>query len=70
VNALGPDARGGLAREDSLRVEDAIRGPVSTAATAALERLAADLLATLPRRIPELVRRIGDHCLRTEFGYD
>ena len=70
VNALGPDARVAVAREDWLRVEDAIRGPVSAAATAALERLAADLEATLPRRIPELVRRIGDHRLRTEFGCD
>jgi len=65
----GPDGRVAVAREDWLRVEDAIRGPVSAAA-AALERLAADLEATLPRRIPELVRRIGDHRLRTEFGYD
>jgi hypothetical protein len=70
VNALGPDARVAVAREDWVRVEDAIRGPASTAATAALERLAADLEATLPRRLPELVRRIGDHRLRTEFGYD
>ena len=70
VNALGPDARVAVAREDWLRVEDAIRGPVSAAATAALERLAADLEATLPRRLPELARRIGDHRLRTEFGYD
>ena len=70
VNALGPDARVAVAREDWVRVEEAIRGPVSAAATAALERLAADLQATLPRRIPELVRRIGDHHLRAEFGYD
>jgi len=70
VNALGPDARVAVAREDWVRVEDAIRGPVSAATTAALERLAADLEATLTRRIPELVRRIGDHRLRTEFGYD
>ncbi len=70
VNALGPDARVAVAREDWLRVEDAIRGPVSAAATVALERLAADLEATLPRRIPELVRRIGDHRLRAEFGCD
>lgn len=70
VNALGPDARVVVAREDWLRVEDAIRGPVSAAATAALERLAADLEATLPRRIPELVRRFGDHRLRAESGDD
>jgi hypothetical protein len=70
VDALGPDARFAVAREDWVRVEDAIRGPVSAAATAALERLAADLEATLPRRVPVLVRRIGDHRLRTEFGYD
>jgi hypothetical protein len=70
VNALGPDARNAVPREDWLRVEEAIRGPVSAAATAALERLAADLETTLPRRIPELVRRIGDQRLRTEFGYD
>jgi hypothetical protein len=70
MNALGPDARIAVAREDWLRVEEAIRGPVSAAATAALDRLAADLETTLPRRIPELVRRIGDQRLRTEFGYD
>jgi hypothetical protein len=70
VNALGPDARVAVAREEWVRVEDAIRGPVSTAAAAALERLVADLEATLPRRLPELVRRIGDHRLRTECGYD
>jgi hypothetical protein len=70
VNALGPDARVAVAREDWVRVEDALRGPVSAATAAAIERLAADLEATLPRRIPELVRRMGDHRLRTEFGYD
>ncbi len=70
VNALGPDARVAVPREDWVRIEDAIRGPVSAAATAALERLAADLEALLPQCVPELVRRIGDHRLRTEFGYD
>jgi hypothetical protein len=70
VNALGPDARVAVAREDWLRVEDAIRGPVSAAAAAALDRLAVDLEATLPRRVPDLVRRIGDQRPRTEFGYD
>ena len=70
VNALGPDARITVAREDWLRVEEAIRGPVSVAATAALERLAADLETTLCLYVPELVRRIGDQRLRTEFGYD
>jgi hypothetical protein len=70
VNALGPDARVAVAREEWVRVEDAIRGPVNAAAAAALERLAADLEATLPRRMPELVRRIGDHRLRAELGYD
>jgi hypothetical protein len=70
MNALGPDARVAVHRDDWMLVEDAIRGPVSIAAAAALERLAADLEATLPRHLPELVRRIGDHRLRTEFGYD
>ena len=70
VNALGPNGRVAVAREDWLRVVDAIHGPVSAAATAALERPAADLEATLPQRIPELVRRVGDHRLRTEFDYD
>jgi hypothetical protein len=70
VNALGPDARVAVPREDWVRIEDAIRGPVSAAATAALERLAADLEAALPGRLPGLVRRIGDHRLRAEFGYD
>jgi hypothetical protein len=70
VNALGPDARVAVPPEDWVRVEDAIRGPVSAAATAALERLAADLEAALPQRVPEVVRRIGDHRRRTEFGYD
>jgi hypothetical protein len=70
VNALGPDARVAVPREDWVRIEDAIRGPVSAATTAALERLAVDLEALLPQCVPELVRRIGDHRLRTEFGYD
>lgn len=70
VNALGPDARVAVAREEWVRVEDAIRGPVTTAATAALERLVADLEATLPRHLPELVRRIGADRLRAEFGFD
>ena len=66
VNALGPDARVAVAREEWVRVEDAIRGPVTMAATAALERLVADLEATLPRHLPELVRRIGaDACERS-----
>jgi hypothetical protein len=70
MNALGPDARVAVARDDWLLVEEAIRGPVSTVAAAALERLALDLEATLPGRLPGLVRRIGDHRLRAEFGYD
>jgi hypothetical protein len=70
MSALGPDARVAVPLEDWVRVEDAIRGPVSAAATAALERLAADLEAALPQRVPEVVRRIGDHRRRTEFGYD
>jgi hypothetical protein len=70
VNALGPDARVSVPREDWVRIEDAIRGPVSAAAMAALERLAADLEALLPQCLPELVLRLGDHRLRAEFGYD
>ena len=70
VNALGPDARVAIAREEWVSIEDAIRGPVAAAASAALERLAADLEAALPRRIPDLVRRLGDHRLRAELGYD
>jgi hypothetical protein len=70
VNALGPDARVTIAREEWVRVEDAIREPVRAAGAAALEQLAADLEATLPRRVPELVRRITDHRRRTELGYD
>jgi hypothetical protein len=70
LNALGPDARVAVTHEEWLRVEEAIRGPVCAATTAALERLSADLETTLPRRMPELVRRIGDQRLRTEFGYD
>jgi hypothetical protein len=70
VNALGPDARVAIAGEDWARVEDVIRDPVRAAAAAALEQLAADLEATLPGRMPELMRRIADHRRRTELGYD
>lgn len=70
VNALGPDTRVAVPREDWVGIEDAILGPVSAAATAALDRLAADLEASLPQCAPELVRRIGGHRLRIEFGYD
>ncbi len=70
LDALGPDARITIAREDWARVEDAIRGPVAAAASAALERLASDLETDLPRQMPELVRRLGDQRARTELGYD
>jgi hypothetical protein len=70
VNALGADARVVVARDDWARVEDSIRGPVAAAVSAALDRLAADLEATLPRGIPDLARRLGDHRLRAELGYD
>lgn len=70
VRALGPDARVAVAKEDWTRVEEVIRGPIAAAVAAALERLAADVDAVLPWRLPELTRRLGDHRLKAELGYD
>ena len=70
VDVLGSDSRVALAGEEWRRIEDAIRGPVVAAATAAIERLAADLETSLSHGLPELVRRLGDHRLRAEMGYD
>ena len=70
MSALGPDARVAVDLEEWARLEETIRGPVAVAASVALERLAADLDAALPRRMPEVVRRLGDHRQRAELGYD
>ncbi len=70
LDALGPDARVALAREEWGRLEDAIRGPVAAVAAAALDRLAVELESVLSLRTPELVRRLRDHRLRAELGYD
>lgn len=70
LDALGPDARVALAGEEWGRLEDAIRGPVTAAAAAALDRLAVELEPVLARRTPELVDRLRDHRLRVELGYD
>jgi hypothetical protein len=70
VAALGPGARVAVAREDWLGIEDAIAGPAAVAATSALERLATELEAVLPRLGNGPLLRVGDDRLRAELGYD
>lgn len=70
VSALGPGSRMAVSRDEWSRVEDAIRGPVADATTAALERLAAELQAVLPRRMPEVVTRLDAARQRAELGYE
>jgi hypothetical protein len=73
VNALGPDARRAVGRDEWAGLEEAIRGPVTDAASAALERLAVDLEIVLPGGMPDVVRRLSDQRQqrqRAELGYD
>jgi hypothetical protein len=70
VAALGPGARVAVSREDWPGVEDAIAGPAAVAASSALERLATELEAVLPRLGAGPLLRLGDDRLRAELGYD
>jgi hypothetical protein len=70
VNALGPDGPVVLEREEWRSIEMAIEGPVSAVARSAVEQLAGEVEATIADRIPELGRRLADHRLRVELGYD
>jgi hypothetical protein len=70
VNALGPDGPVVLGREGWRNIEMAIEGPVSAVARSAVEQLASEVEATIADRVPELGRRLADHRLRAELGYD
>jgi hypothetical protein len=70
VNALGPDGRVALGGAEWRSVEDAIRDPISAVARSAVEQLAVEIEAILADQVPELGRRLADHRLRTELGYD
>ena len=70
VNALGPDGRVAVAGEDWSRFEEAIREPIEAIAASALGQLAAEVEAAVTGRMPELGRRLAEHRLRAELGYD
>jgi hypothetical protein len=70
VNALGPDGRLAVGKEEWAKIDAAIRAAVVSVASDALDRLATDLAATLRGRAPEAMRRLGDQRRRVELGYD